>query len=63
MNLIGILFEALHNSRNQEADRIIRKYQHLVEEAHAHERRREIETAGKNARRALELTFVTGESK
>jgi hypothetical protein len=62
MNRIARLFEALQNSRKLEADRVIRRYWHLVEEAHEYERKREIEATYNNVGRTLERTFITGES-
>ena len=59
MNPIARFFEALQNSRKLDADRVIRRYWHLVEEAHAYDRRREIEAASNNVERALERAFIT----
>jgi len=44
MNYIVKLLKALHESRQREADRVIRRYWHLVERAHEYERRYNIET-------------------
>ena len=60
MNRIARLFEALQNSRQREAHGVIRRYWHLVEEAHEYERRFEIEAACSNAR-ALQKSFTTDE--
>jgi hypothetical protein len=45
MNRISKFFNALHEARQREADRVIRRHWHLVEETRAHMRRRGIETA------------------
>lgn len=60
MERIVRFIELLHRSRTIEADRVIRRYWHLVEEAHAHDRRREAETARKNVERVIKRAFITG---
>jgi hypothetical protein len=60
MKRIARLIERLHRSRTLEADRVIRRYWRLVEEAHAHDRKREAEAAQKNVERVLERAFITG---
>jgi hypothetical protein len=61
MNRIARFFEALHNSRQREADRVIRRYRHLVEEAHEYDRKREIKAAGTIAGRASPAPVASGE--
>lgn len=51
---IARIIERLNRSRTLEADRVIRRYWHLVEEAHAHDRKREAEATRKNVERELE---------
>jgi hypothetical protein len=53
------MIEALHNSRQRQADRVIRRHWHLVEEAHQYDRRREIEAASSNAGRPSQRSFTT----
>ena len=45
MNLFATIIEALHRSRQRHADEVIRRYAHLVAQAHQHERRRRLEAA------------------
>jgi hypothetical protein len=61
MNRIARFFEALHNSRQREADRVIRRYRHLIEEANEYERKREIKAAGAIAEPASPRPFTAGE--
>ena len=61
MNRIARFFEALHHSRQIDADRVIRRYRHLVEEAHAYDRKREIKAAGTIAGRASPAPVASGE--
>ena len=61
MNRIARFIEALHNSRQREADRVIRRYWHLVEEANEYERKREIKAAGAIAEPASQRPFTAGE--
>jgi len=60
MNSIARFFEALHHSQQIKADRVIRRYRHLVEEAHEYERKREIKAAGTIAGRASSAPFASG---
>jgi hypothetical protein len=60
MNLIVKFFKALQKSRQIEADRVIRSYGHLVEQAHAYDRRRASEATANNVERRLERAFITG---
>jgi hypothetical protein len=59
MNRIARFFEALGNSRKLEADRVIRRYWHLVEEANEYERKREIKADSNNADRPSQKSFIT----
>ena len=61
MSRIAHFFEAIHKSRQREADRMIRRYWHLVEEAHEYERKREIKAAGTIAGRASPAPLASGE--
>jgi len=61
MNPIARFFEALHHSRQLEADRVIRRYRPLVEQANEYERKREIKAAGTIAGRASPAPFASGE--
>ena len=61
MNRIARFLEALQTSRQLEADRVIRRYRHLVEEARAHERRHAIEAAGYSVGRASQTPFTSAE--
>ena len=61
MNRIARFFEPLHNSRQRQADRVIRRYWHLVEEANEYERKREIKAAGAIAEPASQRPFTAGE--
>jgi hypothetical protein len=62
MKRIARFIELLHQSRQVEAERVIRRCWHLVEEAHAHERRAEVEAkaARPHGERALEPAFMAG---
>jgi len=60
MRLFVKFFEALQNSQQLKADRVIRERYHLLEEARAHVRRREIEAASNNAGRVLQKSFTIG---
>ena len=60
MSRIVRFFEALHNSRRREADRVIRRYWHLVEEAHEYERKREIKAASNSTGRASPAPVTSG---
>jgi len=60
MSRIVRFFEALHNSRRREADRVIRRYWHLVEEANEYDRKREIKAAGAIAEPASQAPFASG---
>jgi hypothetical protein len=53
------IIEALHNSRQRQADREIRRHWHLVEEARKYHRRREIEAASSKAGRPSQRSFAT----
>jgi hypothetical protein len=44
MNLFTKIIEALHTSRRLQAEAVIRRYSHLLKEAHEHERRQRQET-------------------
>jgi hypothetical protein len=60
MSRIAHFFEALHNSRQREADRVILRYWHLVEEAHEYERKREIKAASNSTGRASPAPVTSG---
>ena len=61
MSRIVRFFEALHNSRRREADRVIRRYRPLVEQANEYERKREIKAAGTIAGRPSPAPLASGE--
>jgi hypothetical protein len=61
MSRIARFFEAFHNSRQREADRVIRRYWHLVEEANEYERKREIKAAGAIAEPASPAPVTSGQ--
>ena len=45
MNVFARILDALHKSRQREAEIVIRRYTPLVLQARAHEKRRELELA------------------
>lgn len=51
MGLFARIIDALHSSRQREADRVIRRYQPLVEQAREFDRRR-----AQEAERSMPLT-------
>ena len=61
MSRIAHFFEAVHNSRQREADRVIRRYWHLVKEAHDYERKREIKAASNRTGHASPAPVTSGE--
>lgn len=61
MNRIARYIEALHNSRQREAHRVIRRYWHLVEETNEYERKREIKEAGAIAEPASQRPLTVRE--
>ncbi len=60
MNLITGLMEALHYSRQRDAERVIRRYQNLVEQAREHERKCKIEETSSGATGTAGESFATG---
>jgi hypothetical protein len=61
MGVFARIIEALHTSRQREADRVIRRYQPLVEQARAFDRRRtqaEFESAASAPRPARPTILV-----
>jgi hypothetical protein len=50
MNIFVRLLEALHRSRRGQAERVIRRYAHLVAEAHEYDRRCAAEKIAATAR-------------
>jgi hypothetical protein len=52
MNFFSKFLKALGSSRKQDADRVIRRYRYLVEQAHAHDERMKLEGADEDAWRA-----------
>jgi hypothetical protein len=60
MNIFLRIIEALHRSREREAHRTIRRYAHLVEEAHEYDRR---SAAAKDAADGRSLAAVELESE
>ena len=49
MGLFARIIDALHTSRQREAERVIRRYQPLVEQARAFDRRRALEESERTA--------------
>jgi hypothetical protein len=59
MNLWTHILEAFHESRRRQADVMIHRYRHLVEEAREYDRKCEITAAGNNAGRRSQESFAT----
>jgi hypothetical protein len=49
MNLFTKFLEALGSSRQQEANRVIRRYRYLAEQARAYDEKNKLEAADENA--------------
>lgn len=64
MGLFARLIGALHTSRQREAERVIRRYQPLVEQAREFDRRRAVAEAERtaNAPRAARPTILVARS-
>ena len=60
MNIFGKILKALEESRRREAERQIRRYWYLVEQAREYEKRKNIELAARNAADMPQASVMMG---